>query len=121
MVISQPLTFYFNFPNDIFAVDERCDMELDETDPTIWLRLEAATQDYIQSNSKSFKSLCDKLLENSHEDKLIESQKFQQYIKAKSSKPCNYLLPYISLYINDSFFSANSAWISSIFSVCSSR
>lgn len=74
---------YFRFN----PVDERCDMELDETDPTIWLRLEAATQDYIQSNSKSFKSLCDKLLENSHEDKLIESQKFQQYIKAKSSKP----------------------------------
>lgn len=82
----------------IFAVDERCDMELDETDPTIWLRLEAATQDYIQSNSKSFKSLCDKLLENSHEDKLIESQKFQHYIKAKSSKPCNYFLSFFSLY-----------------------
>lgn len=82
----------------IFAVDERCDMELDETDPTIWLRLEAATQDYIQSNSKSFKSLCDKLLENSHEDKLIESQKFQQYIKAKGSNPCNYFLSFFSLY-----------------------
>lgn len=50
------------------AVDERCDMELDETDPTVWLRLEAATEEYIQNNTLAFKNLCERLLLNQHDD-----------------------------------------------------
>lgn len=44
------------------TVDERCDMELDETDPAVWLKLEAATEEYIQKNCQSFKNLCERLL-----------------------------------------------------------
>lgn len=43
-------------------------MELDETDPTVWLRLEAATEEYIQNNSVAFKNLCERLLLNQHDD-----------------------------------------------------
>jgi hypothetical protein len=46
----------------ISAVDERCGMELDETDPTIWLKLEAATEEYIQKNFLAFKNLCELLV-----------------------------------------------------------
>ncbi|GMI72521.1 hypothetical protein like AT1G61850 [Hibiscus trionum] len=49
---------YFRFN----PVDERCGMDLDETDPTVWLNLEAATKDYIEKNSESFKNACEKLL-----------------------------------------------------------
>ncbi|KAK8629729.1 hypothetical protein V6N13_078558 [Hibiscus sabdariffa] len=49
---------YFRFN----PVDERCGMDLDETDPTVWLNLEAATKDYIKKNSESFKNACEKLL-----------------------------------------------------------
>lgn len=44
------------------AVDERCDMELDETDPAVWMKLEAAVDDYIRRNSGSFKDACERLL-----------------------------------------------------------
>ncbi|XP_026422800.1 phospholipase A I-like isoform X3 [Papaver somniferum] len=49
---------YFRFE----PVDERCDMELDETDPAIWLKLEGATQEYMEENSEAFKNVCDRLL-----------------------------------------------------------
>ncbi|MCL7052240.1 hypothetical protein MKW94_011777 [Papaver nudicaule] len=55
---------YFRFE----PVDERCDMELDETDPAIWLKLEGATQEYMEKNSEAFKNVCDKLL-LPHEEK----------------------------------------------------
>jgi hypothetical protein len=29
-------------------------MELDETDPAVWVKLEAATQEYIQANCVAF-------------------------------------------------------------------
>ncbi|CAM6093593.1 unnamed protein product [Calypogeia fissa] len=46
---------YFRFN----PVDERCSMELDETDPTIWARLDSAIQDYIEANESSFQVACD--------------------------------------------------------------
>ncbi|RZC50555.1 hypothetical protein C5167_018992 [Papaver somniferum] len=58
---------YFRFE----PVDERCDMELDETDPTIWLKLESARQEYIEENSEAFKNVCDRLLLTDDLDKLI--------------------------------------------------
>uniref|UniRef100_A0A166IVX7 Patatin n=1 Tax=Daucus carota subsp. sativus TaxID=79200 RepID=A0A166IVX7_DAUCS len=63
---------YFRFN----PVDERCDMELDETDPTVWLKLEAATEEYIQNNSPAFKNLCERLLQNQQDDT-------SQYLKGK--------------------------------------
>ncbi|KAE8685822.1 Phospholipase A I [Hibiscus syriacus] len=53
-----PEIHYFRFN----PVDERCGMELDETDPTVWMNLEAATKDYIERNSESFKNACERLL-----------------------------------------------------------
>ncbi|XWS19439.1 hypothetical protein CRYUN_Cryun31cG0016100 [Craigia yunnanensis] len=49
---------YFRFN----PVDERCDMELDDIDPTVSLKLEAAVKDYIQNNSESFKIACERLI-----------------------------------------------------------
>ncbi|XP_052183412.1 phospholipase A I isoform X2 [Diospyros lotus] len=72
---------YFRFN----PVDERCDMELDETDPTVWLRLEAATEEYIRSNSSAFKSVCERLLQNQHDEKLSEYLKSQPLQHGKAS------------------------------------
>lgn len=44
------------------AVDERCDMELDETDPTVWQKLEAAVDEYVQKNHQEFENVCERLL-----------------------------------------------------------
>ncbi|KAJ9169072.1 hypothetical protein P3X46_020540 [Hevea brasiliensis] len=71
---------YFRFN----PVDERCDMELDETDPAVWLKLEAAVEEYIQTNSEAFKNVCERLLmPYKHDDKLLEYLKNQQFPKAK--------------------------------------
>ncbi|KAK2411782.1 phospholipase A I [Trifolium repens] len=43
-------------------VDERCDMELDEIDPAIWLRLESSVEEYIQQNHLAFENACERLL-----------------------------------------------------------
>ncbi|PON38399.1 Patatin-related protein [Parasponia andersonii] len=73
---------YFRFN----PVDERCDMELDETDPAVWLKLEAAVDEYVQNNSLSFKSACERLLlPFQQEDKLSESLRSQYLWKAKAS------------------------------------
>ncbi|KAG6573199.1 Phospholipase A I, partial [Cucurbita argyrosperma subsp. sororia] len=53
-----PEIHYFRFN----PVDERCDMELDETDPAVWLKLEAAVEEYIQSNNLTFKDACERLI-----------------------------------------------------------
>lgn len=37
-------------------------MELDETDPTNWLKLESAVEEYIQQNHQAFESACERLL-----------------------------------------------------------
>ncbi|KAF2304984.1 hypothetical protein GH714_000861 [Hevea brasiliensis] len=71
---------YFRFN----PVDERCDMELDETDPAVWLKLEAAVEDYIQTNPEAFKNVCERLLlPYQHDDKLSQNLKNQQFQNAK--------------------------------------
>ncbi|KAI3510282.1 hypothetical protein L1887_17152 [Cichorium endivia] len=70
---------YFRFN----PVDERCDMELDETDPTIWLKLEEATNDYIQNNSSAFKNVCEKLLQNYKDGKLPDILHSPQFLRSK--------------------------------------
>nr|XP_043620589.1 phospholipase A I [Erigeron canadensis] len=74
-----PEIHYFRFN----PVDERCDMELDETDPTVWLKLEAATDEYIQNNSPAFKKVCERLLLNQSDEKLPDNLNSQQFLKAK--------------------------------------
>lgn len=70
----------------ILTVDERCGMELDETDPAIWLKLEAAIEEYIQKNSESFKNLCERLAPRYHSEKnLMEKLKTRQFSKSKPS------------------------------------
>lgn len=72
---------YFRFN----PVDERCDMELDETDPTVWLKLEAATEEYIQNNSHVFKNVCERLLLNQYDEKLLEHSRSQYKPNGKHS------------------------------------
>ncbi|XP_078180654.1 phospholipase A I-like protein isoform X2 [Carex rostrata] len=74
---------YFRFN----PVDERCGMELDETDPTNWQKLEAATEDYIQKNSRAFKNLCEILVPRyQNEDKPpMETSKSHPLSKSKPS------------------------------------
>ncbi|KAL2339170.1 hypothetical protein Fmac_013616 [Flemingia macrophylla] len=61
---------YFRFN----PVDERCDMELDETDPTNWLKLESAVEEYIQKNHQAFENVCERLLlPLQHEEKWSEN------------------------------------------------
>ncbi|EEF43897.1 conserved hypothetical protein [Ricinus communis] len=65
-------------------VDERCDMELDETDPAVWLKLEAAVDEYIQTNSDAFKNVCERLLlPYQHDDKFSENLRNHQFPKPK--------------------------------------
>ncbi|KAL8136805.1 hypothetical protein V2J09_002806 [Rumex salicifolius] len=60
---------YFRFN----PVDDRCDMELDETDPTGWLRLETATEEYINNSSEAFRAVCERLtLPYQHDEKWTE-------------------------------------------------
>ncbi|XVF26007.1 hypothetical protein REPUB_Repub13aG0263100 [Reevesia pubescens] len=73
---------YFRFN----PVDERCDMELDETDPTVWLKLEACVKDYIQNNSESFKNACERLLlPFAHDEKWTENLKSQHFARENAS------------------------------------
>ncbi|CAI9756592.1 unnamed protein product [Fraxinus pennsylvanica] len=74
-----PSVHYFRFN----PVDERCDMELDETDPAVWLKLEDAADEYLKNNSAAFKTLCERLLESLHDDKFVETVQSQQLLKAK--------------------------------------
>lgn len=68
------------------AVDDRCGMELDETDPAVWLKLEAATDEYIQNTSVAFKNICQRLLERPHDEKFSDNFKSHQFLKSKNSK-----------------------------------
>ncbi|XP_059661951.1 phospholipase A I isoform X2 [Cornus florida] len=65
-------------------VDERCDMELDETDPIVWQKLEVATEEYIQINSLAFKNMCEKLLQYQQDEKLSDNFKSQNFPKGKA-------------------------------------
>lgn len=51
-----------SFVSNFLTVDDRCDMDLDETDPVGWLRLETAAEEYIKHNSEAFKSVCQRLM-----------------------------------------------------------
>ncbi|KAK6932336.1 Leucine-rich repeat [Dillenia turbinata] len=67
-------------------VDERCDMELDETDPAVWVKLEKAAEEYIQNNAEAFQSVCGRLtLQYQHDEKWPINMKSQQFPKAKMS------------------------------------
>lgn len=67
-----PEMHYFRFN----PVDEHCDMELDETDPTIWLKLESAVEEYIQQNHLAFENACERLLlPFQHEERWSENLK----------------------------------------------
>ncbi|XP_022877963.1 phospholipase A I isoform X2 [Olea europaea var. sylvestris] len=77
-----PSVQYFRFN----PVDERCDMELDETDPAVWLKLEDAADEYIKNNTAAFKTVCGRLLESLHDDKFMETVQSQQLLKAKGIK-----------------------------------
>ncbi|XP_051125036.1 phospholipase A I isoform X2 [Andrographis paniculata] len=74
-----PDVHYFRFN----PVDEHCDMELDETDPAIWLKLEGATDEYIQNNSTAFKEVAERLLESTQEEKISDGSKSQQHFRSK--------------------------------------
>ncbi|KAE7995461.1 hypothetical protein FH972_000250 [Carpinus fangiana] len=76
-----PEIHYFRFN----PVDERCDMELDETDPSVWLKLEAAVQEYIQNNSQALKNVCERLLLPYQNEKWSENLRTQHYPKPKGS------------------------------------
>lgn len=60
-------------------------MELDETDPTVWLKLEGATDEYIQNNSTAFKNLAERLLESTPDEKVSDNVKSQQNFRAKGT------------------------------------
>lgn len=73
---------YFRFN----PVDERCDMELDETDPAIWKRLEASVEEYIQNNSEDLKNVCERLLlPYQNDERWSENVRIQQQPKSKGS------------------------------------
>uniref|UniRef100_J3MLE4 Patatin n=2 Tax=Oryza brachyantha TaxID=4533 RepID=J3MLE4_ORYBR len=73
---------YFRFN----PVDERCGMELDETDPSIWLKLEAATDEYIQKNYQDFKNVCELLVPRyQEEEKSSEITKSMSFSRFKPS------------------------------------
>ncbi|KAL9255083.1 Phospholipase A I-like protein [Drosera capensis] len=67
-------------------VDERCDMELDETDPSGWLRLETAAEEYVQRNAEAFKKVCERLLLPFQQDeRLSEVSKALHATKPKAA------------------------------------
>uniref|UniRef100_A0A0E0LLE1 Patatin n=1 Tax=Oryza punctata TaxID=4537 RepID=A0A0E0LLE1_ORYPU len=73
---------YFRFN----PVDERCGMELDETDPAVWLKLEAATDEYIQKNFQDFKNVCELLVPRyQEEEKSSEITKSMSFSRFKPS------------------------------------
>ncbi|CAI0407156.1 unnamed protein product [Linum tenue] len=72
---------YFRFNQ----VDERCDMELDETDPAVWLKLEASVEQYILESSEALKNICERLvLPLQNDDKFSDFKNQQQLPRAKT-------------------------------------
>lgn len=66
-------------------------MELDETDPAIWLKLEAATKEYIQKNSELFKNVCEQLVSrNENEEKQLDRLNSQKFSTSKPTNSGNY-------------------------------
>jgi hypothetical protein len=61
-------------------------MELDETDPAVWLKLEGAVEEYIQNNSQALKNVCERLLlPYQNDEKWSENLRIQHYPKSKGS------------------------------------
>lgn len=76
-----PGIHYFRFN----PVDERCDMELDETDPTVWMKLEGAFEQYIKDNSEAFKNVCERLLlPFTNDEKITLNMKSHDVSKSKA-------------------------------------
>ncbi|XP_057536725.1 phospholipase A I-like [Amaranthus tricolor] len=81
-----PDIHYFRFN----PVDDRCDMDLDETDPVGWLRLETAAEEYIKHNSEAFKSVCQRLMWPYQQDeRLPDGVKSQISSNTKSANDDN--------------------------------
>lgn len=75
-------------------MDERCDMELDETDPAVWLKLEAAVEEYIQSNNLAFKNACERLiLPYQHDEKWSENLNSLHFSSVMASSIGVYFVP----------------------------
>lgn len=54
-------------------------MELDETDPAVWQKLEDATNEYMLNNSEAFKNACERLLlHGQHDEKWLENLKYRR-------------------------------------------
>lgn len=72
----------------MLSVDDRCGMELDETDPAVWLKLEAATEEYIQKNLQVFKNVCELLVPRYQEEEkssgIVKSLSFSRLSSSKS-------------------------------------
>lgn len=60
-------------------------MELDETDPAVWLKLEAATEEYIRNNSQAFNNVCERLLLPYQREEKWSELKTQPFPKGKAS------------------------------------
>lgn len=72
------------------SVDERCDMELDETDPAVWLKLEASVEEYVQKSSLALKDACERLLlPFQNDEKWSESLRSQHFPKANEGTDAN--------------------------------
>jgi len=54
----------------LYTVDESCGMELDETDPAVWSKLETATQEYVDANATVFEAACAAIAPLSQEEDL---------------------------------------------------
>jgi hypothetical protein len=57
----------------MLAMDERCCMDIDVTGPAICLKLEAATDEYIQKNFLAFKNLCELLVPRYQEEEKLSA------------------------------------------------
>lgn len=82
-------------------------MELDETDPAVWLKLEAATDEYMKSNPHAFKNACERLLLHcQHDEKLSENQKPQisPWIKASRAGHLHTLFFVASVFFLGQYF-----------------
>ena len=69
-------------------VDDRCGMELDETDLAVWLKLEAATEEFIQKKNTGFKDVCEFLVPRYQEEdkssRIVKSLSFSRLSSSNS-------------------------------------
>lgn len=67
-------------------------MELDETDPAEWLKVEAATDEYICNNSEALNDVCERLLLHLQQsEKWSENLQSQLCTNTKSSAGNEYI------------------------------